>query len=127
MKYTYLTPSVARIAYEQIVANLQSERGANAKIPTTLSPQNDVRFAAVLREAGIQIELLEKAGIISVKREEVHNCGMTNYSRTDERYTVDMEKLFELANQPLTKPQIRPERFISDSFEGVTITRAPKP
>ena len=127
MAFHYLTPAVAKIAYEQIIAHMQEERGANAKIPTKLAPKNHVRFAGILKSAGIEIEMLEKAGVVKVHREEQHNCGMTGYSRTDERYTVDMTKLYEIASQSLPAPQIRVERFISDSFDGVTITPPPKP
>jgi hypothetical protein len=101
---------VARIAYDQIVANHMDEHGAETAIPAKLLPDNHIRFASVLRSAGVEIALLEKAGVITVKREEVHNCGMTNYSRTDEYYTVDMLKLNQLASEAMPAPQAPPAR-----------------
>ena len=108
--YQYFTPMVARMAYEQIAANHLAEHGADAAIPAKLVPQNHIRFASILKCAGITTDLLEKAGVITVKREELHDCGMTGYSRTDEYYTVDMLKLNQLASEAMPAPQAPPAR-----------------
>lgn len=114
VSYSYMTPSVARMAYEQITAwyvakceKEAAEHGGTADtgtIPETITAQHWDFLGSRLQSAGIDPELLEKAGLATIERETVHNCGMTNYSRDEYTYTVNMRGLYELALQPLQPP-----------------------
>lgn len=111
VKYSYLTPSVARMAYEQIVAWYLKKKlkdGADCSIPETISADHWEHMASTLKSAGINPELLEQAGLATIERETVHNCGMTNYSRDEYTYTVNMRDLYEFAQQPLQPPGASP-------------------
>lgn len=105
-EYQYLTPAVARIAYEQVVAWWQAEDGKDEQggIPDRIAPNNEIRFKSMLTQAGIDIRLLEKAGILQVERETVHNCGMTNYSRDEEHYVLDVLALYAFATREVPAP-----------------------
>ncbi len=98
--FQFLTPSVARIAYEQIVAWHIFRRNSSV-IDDVIVAKPWEFLDSTLKGAGVDPELLQKAGFCTINHETIDNCGSTNYSRDEYTYTVDMRKLYEFAQTPL--------------------------
>lgn len=102
--YSYLTPAVARIAYEQTVAFYREKWGFDAPIPATVEPHGNSRFAFVMDKAGIDIALLVQAGIATVEHVHYSGAGLTGYGGTDTYYTINMTKLYALSQENMPAP-----------------------
>ena len=102
--YVFLTPSVARIAYEQIVAWQQRELKIDT-VPDYFTPENEQRLAHILRRAGINIILLQDAGICRVERLPADLHGSNWGDPWRDVFIVDMRKLFELSQHAVPAPE----------------------
>ena len=101
--YVFLTPAVARIAYEQIVAWQQQELKLQS-IPDHFCPDNEQRLVHILRRAGIHIKLLQDAGICRVERQPADLHGSNWGDPWHDVFIVDMRKLFEFSQQAMPAP-----------------------
>lgn len=120
--YVFLTPAVARIAYEQIVAWQRQELNLTT-IPDEFSPANEQRLAHILRRAGINIKLLQDAGICRVERTPADLHGSNWGDPWHDAFIVDMRKLFEFSQQAMPAPD---SYTAADNDNGKRTIKAPR-
>jgi hypothetical protein len=99
----FLTPGLAKTAYEQIAAWAQKEEGMK-EIPAVVKTDS-LRLKFVLSCVGVNFDLLKSAGVADVKNKRETGCGMTGYTREYQETVIDMKALYKLAQEKTPAPK----------------------